>query len=68
MLAAIFLRVSIEVAFFSVRYAPAIATATTVAGYVMLASALYLVMERAGFVPQTGFTAQVLAISMLILH
>jgi len=55
--------VGYHTASFLVTYAPAIKTATTVAGVVWLTSAVVLVAEETGFIPKSGYTEAVFAIS-----
>ena len=50
----------------AVMCAPAIHFATTIAAAVMIASAIQLVLEELGFVPQTGYTEEILAISAAV--
>jgi hypothetical protein len=50
----------------ALRCAPVIHFATMVAGAAMIASGIQLVLEQAGFVPQTGYTEEIFAISAVL--
>jgi len=63
---AISIRVSFMAMNLALRCAPAIHFATTVAGAAMIASGIQLVLEQAGFVPQTGYTEEIFAISAVV--
>jgi YD repeat-containing protein len=52
-----------DVAMFSTTYAPAIASATTIAGAVFLVSGVELALEQTGFLPQNDYTPYIFAIS-----
>jgi YD repeat-containing protein len=52
-----------NVAMFATTYAPAIESATTIAGAVWLVSGIELALEQTGFLPQNDYTPYIFAIS-----